>query len=131
MRILIKGEPRTKKNSQQIIQVVRGGKTVPGLIQSNQYRGYEEACLWQIPMECKQIICMPVNVKCLYFMSTRRRVDLSNLLEATDDILVKARVLDDDKCSIIAGHDGSRVYYDKDNPRVEIEITPLDWSWEG
>lgn len=26
---------------------------------------------------------------------------------------------------IVAGHDGSRVLYDKENPRVEITISPI------
>jgi Holliday junction resolvase RusA-like endonuclease len=65
-----------------------------------------------------------VNIKCLYYMGTRRKVDLVNLLEATCDILTDAGVIADDNSRIVAGHDGSRVLYDKDRPRVEIEI---DW----
>ena len=58
-------------------------------------------------------------------MQTRRRVDLLNLLEATLDILVDARILEDDNSNIVGGHDGSRVLYDKENPRTEIFIYPL------
>ena len=56
-------------------------------------------------------------------MPTRRRVDLNNLLEAATDLLVSAGVLKDDHCGIVVSHDGSRVLYDKDNPRTEITIT--------
>ena len=59
-------------------------------------------------------------------MPDRRRVDLVNLLEATCDILVKAGVLDDDRATIVAGHDGSRVKYSKECPRTEIEITEVN-----
>ena len=59
-------------------------------------------------------------------MPTRHRVDLTNLLNATNDILVKAGVLEDDNCKIVVSHDGSRVFYDKENPRVEIEITEVE-----
>jgi len=65
-------------------------------------------------------------VKCLYYMQTRRAVDLSNLVEASHDILVKAGVLRDDNRNVIASTDGSRVYWDKRNPRVEITITDAD-----
>jgi Holliday junction resolvase RusA-like endonuclease len=58
-------------------------------------------------------------------MPTKRRVDLTNLLEAIDDILVKYGVLEDDNYNIIDNHDGSRVYYDKENPRTEITINLL------
>ena len=70
-----------------------------------------------------ETINYPVNVQCLYYMKTKRKVDLNNLLEATTDILVKYKILEDDNSKIVASHDGSRVYYDKDNPRTEIIIT--------
>ena len=59
-------------------------------------------------------------------MPTRRRVDLTNLLEATDDILVRAGVLSDDCAAVVAGHDGSRVLLDRKRPRVEITITEME-----
>ena len=64
----------------------------------------------------------------MYYMDTHRRVDLVGLLQATDDLLVKAGVVQDDNSNIIASHDGSRVRYDKDNPRVEIDIIPMAQS---
>lgn len=66
-----------------------------------------------------------MNVRCVYYMPTRRRVDLTNLLEATDDLLVRAEVLADDNSQIVAAHDGSRVRLDRENPRVEIEIVSM------
>ena len=64
-----------------------------------------------------------LHFRCLFYMKTRRKVDLTNLLEAADDVLVKYHVLADDNSQIVAGHDGSRVLYDKSNPRIEIDIT--------
>lgn len=119
MKIILNGEPRTKKNSQQIIKTGNRRMVIP----SPQYRQYEKDCLWQIPPKAKQRIDMAVNVQCIYYMPTRRRVDLVNLLEATMDILVEGKVLADDNCRIVAAHDGSRVDYDKHNPRVEITIS--------
>lgn len=55
-------------------------------------------------------------------MPTHRRVDLTNLLEAIDDVLVHTRVLEDDNSNIIVSHDGSRVLYDKEKPRTEVYI---------
>lgn len=119
LRIVLPGRPITKKNSQEIIKVGNRRKVIP----SAQYKQYERDCLWQMPSKAKQRIDMPVNVQCVYYMPTRHRVDLVNLLEATDDILVAAGVLEDDNCRIVAAHDGSRVDYDKHNPRVEITIS--------
>ena len=63
-------------------------------------------------------------------MPTRRRVDKSNLEAATHDILAKYDIIEDDNRDIVASTDGSRVYYDKENPRVEIEISPLKEAYE-
>ena len=116
LKFTIKGNPVTKKNSQRIVN--SGGRY--RVIQSERYLAYEELALWQLP---KVHINYPVNVKCVYFRDSKRRVDLTNLLEATDDILVKGGVLEDDNCNILVSHDGSIVKYDKQNPRVEVEIT--------
>lgn len=117
MKLTILGAPRTKKNSGRIVCSGRR----PHLLPSEAYGKYETLALWQIRRP-REPISRPVNVKCVYYMPTRRRVDLVNLLEATCDILVKAGVLADDNSGIVAAHDGSRVEYDKDKPRVEIEI---------
>lgn len=68
----------------------------------------------------------PVNIKALYYMPTHRRVDLCNLHEALCDVLVKFGVVQDDNCKIIASMDGSRVLYDKENPRTEVYIEEVE-----
>lgn len=45
-----------------------------------------------------------------------------NLFLALDEILVKERILRAADCSVVRSRDGSRVFYDKANPRAEIEI---------
>ena len=90
---------------------------------SSQYKLYSQEFMWQIPYAAKKRIETPVNLKCVYFMGTKRKVDLCNLIEATCDILVDAGVLADDNSQIVASHDGCKVLYDKENPRVEIEIS--------
>ena len=119
MEFTIPLQPITKKNSQQIILV--GGK--PRIIQSKQYLQYEKDCMWYMPKV--PLIISAVNVKAIYYMPTRRRVDLINLHGALHDILVKYRVLEDDNCNIVVSTDGSRVVYDKDNPRTEVTITDI------
>lgn len=94
----------------------------PFIMPSQSYKQYETDSIWQIPPWAKLEIDQPVNLKCVYYMPTERRVDLVNLLEATCDMLVKGRVLMDDNSKIVAAHDGSRVLKDKERPRTEIEI---------
>ena len=58
-------------------------------------------------------------------MKTKRLCDLTNLLAAVDDAAVKSGLLLDDNRDIIAAHDGSRVFYDKINPRISVVITEM------
>lgn len=122
MHLTLYGEPRTKKNSARIL-TGRAGR--PYVAPSKAFEDYQESCLWQIQTRSAPISAR-VNVRCVYYMQTRRKVDLANLIEATCDILVKAGVLADDNSRIVAAHDGSRVDYDKKNPRAEIRIEEME-----
>lgn len=114
--------PISKKNSQRILINRKTGK--PFIMPSAAYKDYEREAMLFIPRGV--YIDKPVNVKCLFYMPTRRKVDLTNALEAIDDILVNAGLLADDNYTIVESHDGSRVFYDKDNPRTEIYITGVN-----
>ena len=76
-KIVIPLPPVTKKNHQRI---VRGRYGAPMVLPSAQYEAYQQAAAWH----CKggETIEEPVEVKCLFYMPTRRKVDLTNLLEA-------------------------------------------------
>lgn len=110
--------PISKKNSQQIMTNKATGR--PFIMPSKQFKEYESAAQWFIPKG--QTISTAVNVKCLFYMPTHRKCDLTNLLEAIDDIMVKAGLLADDNFTIIQSHDGSRILYDKEKPRTEVYI---------
>ena len=125
MNITINEPPRSKKNSQQIVRI--NGR--PILVPSKAYKEYEKACKPYLEGICKEPIDYPITVTCEYYMPTRRKVDLTNLMEATHDVLVKYGVLADDNRNIIASVDGSRVYYDKENPRTEIYITRYEGEY--
>ena len=121
-RFTIPLTPVTKKNSQEIHKNKLTGRL--WIAPSPKYKEYEHACAWFMP-HCKTIR-EPVNVRALFYMPTRRRVDLVNLEEALLDVLVRYCVLDDDNAGIVAAMDGSRVLYDKENPRTEVIIEYLE-----
>ena len=117
--------PITKKNSMRIMHSSKTGK--PFIMPYQKYMDYEAEAVWH----CKKAgvhepIDYPVEVKCLFYMPTKRRVDLTNLLEAVDDVLVRSGVLKDDHSGIIVSHDGSRVLYDKDNQRTVLFILDME-----
>lgn len=105
-------KPTTKKNHMQMVR----GRLLP----SKQYREYEARAIPYCP---KLGIDYPVNIESHYYMPTRRKVDITNLESANLDVMVKAGTIADDNCTIVVSTDGSRVHYDKDNPRTEVIIT--------
>lgn len=118
MEILIPITPTTKKNHQQIIKAKGRYMVIP----SPQYKKYEKECGQYIP-KLESPIDYPINLECRFYMPTRRPCDITNLLQAVCDILVKYGVIADDNYKIVASVDGTRVDYDKEEPRTEITIT--------
>ena len=125
---MIPGAPITKKNHQQIMVNRKTGRPFVG--QSKGYRDYESTASYFLQPKPPRPIDYPVAVKCIYYMPTRRRVDMTNLMASTHDILTAYRILADDNRDVVASVDGSRVLYDKQNPRVEIYIEPLGEDYE-
>ena len=123
MKIVIPIEPRSKKNSQQIIYNPRTKR--PMIVQSKLYTNFEREFGLYLK-KYKSNIDYRVNLKIDFYVKDKRRRDIANYIEAIQDILVKYEVLKDDNYNIVYSLDGTRMYVDKENPRVEIEITKLE-----
>lgn len=122
LHITIPLDPRTKKNSQNIFKNKAGNRFIST---SKAYKEYVNDCIFLV-RETDKKLAMPiwgsVNVKGIFYMAKRRKVDLPNLIECLCDVLVTFGVLGDDDCTIVVSNDGSRVLYDKVNPRTEVYI---------
>ena len=117
MKIIIPIEPVTKKNHSQVVMI----KGRPIVLPSKPYQEYEKKCKQYMPNI--ETINYPINLECHFYKGTHRKCDITNLLQAVCDILVKYKVIGDDNYSIVASVDGTIVNYDKENPRTEIYIT--------
>lgn len=119
MNIILYGRPITKKNSQEICINQRTKKKF--IRQSERYIQFEKDCLWQLKQH-KERLKGPVMATFKYWMPNRRGwPDLVGLIQATQDILEKAKIIENDK--YIVSLDGSRIMgIDKDNPRTEVEL---------
>ena len=136
-RFVINGRPATKKNSQTVVR----GRSI--ILPSKAYSEYCSKFHRQLRNMKKYIdlphYTGPVAIKCLYWLDSKAHYpDLIGLEQATADILSdeyktidhkrqlsREWVLADDL--IIKSWDGSRIAgIDKENPRTEIEITPLE-----
>ena len=115
--------PKTKKNNQKIIKNRKTGSLM--VVQNDAYKQYEKEAAWFLTRKPSEPISQPVQVKCTFYRKNAIRCDLTNLLEAIDDILVKYGILADDNFKVIYSHDGSRVFIDKDKPRTEIVIEDI------
>ena len=123
MNIKIPLNPITKKNSQRIFINGRTGR--PFVVPSEKFKEYQENAGFFLRRFGRYSGEYPVNIRYLFYMKTKRRVDLTNLMESADDVLTHYGIIEDDSAAFIGGHDGSRVLYDKDNPRTEIYISKL------
>jgi Holliday junction resolvase RusA-like endonuclease len=125
MQIVIYGQPITSKNSINLVDIGkqcpccrRKAKSIP--LPSTAFKRYEKAAKEQLRLYSGKYIG-PVEVSCKYWLQTAREPDLTNLMEATHDILEHAGIIDNDKN--IKSVDGSRIMgKDATNPRVEITI---------
>lgn len=123
IRYTIPLPPITKKNHQQILTNRKTGR--PFVMPSKQYKAYErDAAHFLVPKPPRPIECS-LNIRCMFYLPTRRKTDLTNLLEAVDDLMVHTGIIADDHYGIVTAHDGSRCFWDKENPRTEIIITKL------
>ena len=91
MKLTLYGDPRTKKNSARILKSRSGGRFVAP---SKAYVDYETDCLRQIKRPHSPISAR-VNVRCMYYMKTARRVDLANLIEANIKKMLNRRIFID------------------------------------
>lgn len=134
IRLVIHGAPRTKKTSQQIAMKQDG---TPFIVSSSPGKAWAKEAARQLreAWAGRPPIEGPIHVRALIYRE-RATGDLAGYIQAIGDVLEvprkkakkstrdrKASVIRDD--NQIDSWDGSRRLKDKDNPRVELEITPL------
>ena len=130
LKYVIKGAPRTKKNHQKIAGSfekcpVCHKPVKQWIVQSAFHDEYAELAGWQLRPKPVKPIDYPINIKYLFYLDVDRVVDDLNLCACADDLLVKNGIIQDDNRRIVQGHDGTRSFVDRDNPRTEIYITRM------
>lgn len=137
---VIRGAPRTKKNSSDIISIPKKGSSrcgacghrpgFPKIMPSKAYRQWEGAALVQVVDIKRKLralgvefpILGPVSVEALFYRE-RNDGDSCGYYQSVGDMLQAAEIIADDRQ--IEDWDGSRRLKSADNPRVEIFITCL------
>lgn len=125
----ITGRPAVKKNNQKVVTTYsrRFGRNITHKIDTGAYKVWHASALQQFAeiVKPEEPIWYTSNLRCYFFMPTIGTVDLSALYEGIQDVMKEVGIIVDDNYRIIAGHDGSRVFYDPDNPRMEICIKKM------
>jgi Holliday junction resolvase RusA-like endonuclease len=118
-RFTIYGNPAPKKTSPVL---VRAGKR-PVILPNKAWREWVRNAKGY-PVEGMILGCCdyPCAIRALFYRR-RNAGDLDNYLAGLGDLLQKHRYIANDK--LIKSWDGSRLYVDTTNPRVEVTLTPF------
>jgi Holliday junction resolvase RusA-like endonuclease len=119
VRLCILGAPRTKKNSNRLVPA-RGRQFV---LPSAAFERYRNEALPQLVDAAAPTLRQPVNCRALVYRDANRG-DLIGYLQGLADLLEEADVVENDR--LIVGWDGSRMFVDRERPRVEIVLTPAE-----
>lgn len=125
MNIIIMGQPASKKNSMQLVIV--NDRFIP--VPSKSYRTWMKIARPQVRAQVRDLdglpMDRPVHLKVLAYRHTKRKIDLSNIYAAVEDMLQAFRILKDD--SLVEHHDGSRkiLGVPADEARVEITLEEI------
>ena len=132
MRFTIPVKPRTKKNHMQLVTLKTGRQM---LLPSKAYKTFEKEVLNFIAenpliIKSNDEFTLPIqdviNLKCTFYKEKDFKSDLAGYRQAIQDVLVKAGVIKDDNHKIIESTNGSKVLLDKENPRIDVEITRIN-----
>lgn len=98
------------------------------MLPSKQYVDFENLVVEQIRLLFgnTQPIDFPINLQAVFYREKAYKSDLVNYMQALCDALVKAEFIKDDNVNIVQSIDGSRVYTDKENPRIEVTVTKVE-----
>ena len=120
LTIIIPINPRSKKNSQQIVFNKKTKRAM--VIQNKNYTQFERDCKPFMPI-LEQPNDYPINLSVQFSVCDARKRDIANYLEAIQDILVKYNIIKDDNYNIVASIDGCSMAINREYPHCEILIT--------
>ncbi len=123
LKATIYGHPYIKENYRKTI--FHNYLKKPIIVYTAQYTAWENDALKQmLGSRYRLNIDYPIMLECHFFRKTKHKKNLSTMYQSIQDILVKAGTIKNDK--IIIGHDGSRIHYDKEHPRVEFRLLKVE-----
>jgi len=92
------------------------------LVPSDNYAAWHEEKMWELKKYRVKTPIKKCKMKVQIAFPDNRRSDLSNKFESLADLLVDAKILEDDDHKLLTGISVDSLGVDKDNPRAIIII---------
>jgi len=122
LKFTIPGRPSTKKTSQRVVRRGKFTKILPSAL----YERYELHCKDYCEFFWKKFQLNPldfgVSVKLKVFLDSWIVGDECGYQQAHGDIIQKHGIIEDDMWIHWSDNNEHMIHYDKENPRVEVEI---------
>jgi Holliday junction resolvase RusA-like endonuclease len=122
MKLVIKGNVPSKKNSKRIVTNRGTGK--PMLISSQRQMDWHKEAIPEMKKQFQgfQVTEYPIGVTMIFFWGDLRRHDLDNGMATILDALKDAGIIEDDNFNFIDTVQAQYGGLDRENPRVEIYL---------
>lgn len=123
MTLVVPGDTPSKKNGKRIITNSRTGK--PMIISSTRHNDWEKGAIAAVALQFAgyKVTDYPVALGLTFYFSNKRARDLDNVAASIMDVLVKSGVLEDDSTKYVTRLVLEYGGVDKENPRVEVELS--------
>jgi len=114
------GVPASKKNSKQIVYNKKSKK--PIIVSSKRYQDWHRIALAEILPQCTQPpITKCDNVRVDFYIKGKRKRDNTNMVESVHDLLVDAKIIEDDNYFVMPNTE--QHYHEAYEDKVLITIT--------
>lgn len=121
IKLILTGTVPSKKNGKQMIC-----RPFPRMISKPAYYKWHEEWMWKIKKFRPKKPIEMCSIHIDYYGENFRHADLDNKNTTIYDLLKDCEFIIDDNWFVIKEQSSRLVSIDKDNPRAEIMITPID-----
>lgn len=122
MKLIIKGQTPSQKNSKQIFINKSTGK--PFITSNQRVKEWHRDAYFQLTKQFEglEVTEYPITITVIFWRETKRAYDLDNAYSTVADALVHAKVITDDNINFIECVTLQHGGVDKINPRAEIYL---------
>jgi Holliday junction resolvase RusA-like endonuclease len=120
MKLIIKGNPKAKKNNKTMALNRKTGKMFPMTDKATTVYIKDAVKQLRDQFEGFKITHYPITIQMVFYYPTKHRKDIDNSMSTLLDCMKTAGVIEDDDVSHVNELYAFFGGYDKENPRVEI-----------